>query len=215
MAGNFSYSDIKVLHKLVLPSAISTVFIIMLCIIIFGSTVVFTRFYSIVPVSLQSLNFLYHQSNLVPTAHDIGNKINNNQYLKDSPLFLFWCLVGLICYTIVETLLRGVKDAGEIADEFRYVNFKRHGVVSELVTRTCVRVIALLGVVFLFRYTLFKLLPVSISSVQNLSINPGYMPNWLSAIFGIIFFAICIHAIVVLIRLVFLRPRIIGTELIF
>lgn len=215
MAGNISYSDVKVLHKLLLPSAISAVFIIMLCIVIFGSTIFFTRFYSAVPVSLQSLDFLYHSSKLVPTAHDIGNKINNNQYLKDSPLFLFWCLVGLICYTIVETLLRGVKDAGEIADEFRYVNIRRNGVANELVLRTFVRVIALIGAVFLFKYTLFKLLPVSLSSVQNLSINPSYAPNWLSAFFGIIFFAICMHAVIVLIRLVFLRPRIIGSELIF
>lgn len=199
---------------LLAPSGFNgTVAIVFAASLFFGS-VILTTYRDILPLGMQASYVLYQHSSLGPAARAISLRIAQNRLLSSSPLFIFWSLVGLVCYSFVMTLLRGVDNATHVAQEFGYVHSVRSKLVKDIALRTAIRVSALVAWVFLFHFLLYTLIPYTIATAQLSATNAGNWAAWGRGLLAVGGLVCGLHVLTVLLRLMVLRPRLIHSDVI-
>ena len=144
------------------------------------------------------------------TIDAVDNYIASNQYLSNAPVAVFWGLLGLVAYFIIELIVKGIRSAREIGDEMHYVNANRVGLLGETLAHLLVRMVALFGWWFLLQWMLYYLTPHLIVSSRAWGLDPSSGQAFGRAMGLAVAYALGIHGLTVLLRLIVLRPRLFG-----
>lgn len=130
-----------------------------------------------------------------------------NSILNKLIFFAFWCLIGLVIYFVLSGIGRTGAAISETAHRFHYFNARRKQFEEELGLRLIVGAIAVL-VGFLYLTFFFRtLLPFSILSARIGISSLNDAGGWLYLLAGFATLSISLHFIIVLLRLLLLRPR--------
>lgn len=140
----------------------------------------------------------------------VNSNIEENSFVSNLPLLVFWGVTGLIVYSMVINLLSAFGKAVELTEEMKYVNVNRHELINNVLTKFFVRVFCLAVWLLLIQLTLKLFIPYSVAAVQvaNGSDKITELIGYLLMAFSIT--AVTLHMHAVLLRLIRLRPRVFG-----
>lgn len=197
--------EIRVLKHLLQPSYLSGSIVVLLAVLVVGSAVV--------------SNIYLSTGWLADTLRTISN--SDNHLLKGSTgdgsspinvvlLFVFWAFVGLAVYFLVIGLGQALKEAREIEQEMNYVHGNRKAALRNFVQKLVTRVVGLTLIFVTVSIYLKTLLPYALSTARTTDLD-------LHGIFNIfvtgLVLVLVTHILVVLLRLVALRPRLFTSEI--
>jgi hypothetical protein len=131
----------------------------------------------------------------------------------DAPLLVFWGMVGFLLYIAAEALIRGTKDVKEFSQELNYVHTDLKGVIEQDVSRVVIRIVALIAWWLLMTFTLHSILPFSIGVAYMSAIDPTNLIYWVHTVGIALLLTLVLHALLVLMRLFFLRTRLFGDKI--
>lgn len=116
---------------------------------------------------------------------------------------IFWALVGLGVYLLLKAMAKSLAEFSDGLDERRYLwpkGTSRNHALMEAVERTGLRLFAFLGLVFM----IFGPLTGLLGGPSGGAITPLQWLVWA------VFFWLSLHVVVVLLRLITLKPRLFG-----
>lgn len=144
------------------------------------------------------------------TTDAIFQTIFSNPLLNKLIFFAFWCFVGLCVYFFLSGLGKTGSTLVDTTEQLHYLNAKKTQFEEELGLRLMVQSIGLfLG----FLYSVFfirLLLPFSILAGRIGASNLNSVVGWLYLLAGFMVLGLSLHLIIVLMRLISLRPRLYG-----
>lgn len=143
----------------------------------------------------------------------VNSGVTSTGLVSNLPLFVFWGGIGLVTYWCAMSILRAFKQVAELEQEMNYVNANRQELIHEAFTHVGVRVMVMLVWFLYLQATIHIVVPYAIavayaaSGAHNLFYGAGYV------LWGMGVLAVALHLHTILLRLVFLRPRLFGGEL--
>ncbi len=206
-------SDAKRLVAFLAPTWLSS--LICICfggIVIFG-TVLLTHVGSDVQQSLIGLHSVYSQSSVGTSVQTIGNNFGDNTYLNNALLFLLWGSVGLVVYSIVQSGMKEFGQADKLLHELNYVHANRRDILRNVALRAAIRLGALCAWWIMLRFIIFTLVPYAIATAHICAMHLLGVSDWAHSLLAGAACALGAHVLIVLVRLVFLRPRLVGEEI--
>lgn len=85
--------------------------------------------------------------------------------VADLPLLVFWGVLGAIVYSFLSSLLRSVQGTATFRKQLSYVNSNRQLLIGSVLRQLLVRLVSLLLLLVLIRFTTDTILPYSIALV--------------------------------------------------
>jgi hypothetical protein len=125
-------------------------------------------------------------------------------------LFAFWACVGLVVYYVVVGLARGVAEVGEIGRELGYVNTSRRALITGVIGRLGIRVLAAAGLFVALALLLKFAIPFAITVVEA---DSKPVSSALAIVFAAVVVVVTAHLVIVMARLTALRPRLFSTTI--
>jgi hypothetical protein len=119
-----------------------------------------------------------------------------------------------VVYSIVQGIATEFKNTDDLIHELAFVHVDRHKVIWEAIVRAIIRLAALVGWWVLAWFLLHKIVPATIASAHVSAYNPKNIHDWLHTALTALICVIGFHGLIVLLRLVVLRPRLTGNSLI-
>lgn len=144
----------------------------------------------------------------------IGAKLSQSTPLNNVLLFLMWGSVGLVVYLIVQSFLNGLKSANDVVQELGYVHADWHKILAATLWRGIVRFASLAAFWVLLRFAIFQLAPITWSFARVTAENEMSLTNWRNSALTALACMLLVHLLAVLLRLVFLRPRLFGSVIV-
>lgn len=141
----------------------------------------------------------------------ITNELNSSDLIGNITIFCVWAIVGLAVYYLVVALLSLVIDLIRFADILGYENSDKKSIVTEASERFMLRTVGIvcLGV---FAAVVFQLIvPVILTLIAASFSSPPLMAA-MYLIASVVFTMAVVHIIVVLLRVIFLRTRLIFRD---
>lgn len=135
-----------------------------------------------------------------------------NSVLNKILFFVFWMVVGLVVYTVLNGLSSGANEAGDAAEELHFVHAKKSDIQRTLKTKIILRLIALGLLVF---YTIFLIkifIPFGVLSARIVAGSISELMSWLYGLLGLLVLCGSFYLGLILIRFLLLRPRIFGGQ---
>ncbi len=173
-------------------------------------TVVMTHVGSDVQKSLIGLHNVYLTSSLGANVHTVGNNFGQNTLLNNTLLFILWGTVGLVVYSIVQGAMNELREADKLLHELNYVHANRNAILKSVGLRAAIRLGALLTWWFVLRFIIYRLVPYAVASAHVSAMNLTGSFDWFRSFLAALACALGLHVLVVLTRLIFLRPRLFG-----
>lgn len=194
--------DLKLFLKLLTPSASSLSFCVLVSLALSIGVVSFSHYQS----SSLRLQYLYYQSHTNAGSGHLSNSLLQNSFISNLPLYFFWAIVGVIVYLIATDVVRAIQSTVEIEHELNYVNVDRKSLIKtaslQLLIRVVVIAVWLPYLFFFFRKVVPYVVTVALVSTSGQAILiPAYL------ILGVLVMSLAIHLNFILLRLIFLRPR--------
>jgi hypothetical protein len=144
------------------------------------------------------------------TVNAIYQTAFSNSILNKIIFFVFWCLVGLLVYTLLSGIGKTTSAIAETNQRMHYLNAKKTQLEQQLGLRLIVYSMAAL---FGFLYSIFfikTLFPFSILCAR-IGVNTlNSIGGWGYLLAGFIVLSVSFHIFIVVVRLFLLRPRIYG-----
>lgn len=199
-----------------LPSTFSAI-----CVLMLSGLILLVANWSYAAHSGRLYVFLYGSSSsteVIKTSQGIFSTFNNvvfgNPLLNKVLFFVFWMLIGLIVYILLQGFLRGVAGAAEEVQESRYVNAGKAQGLRWLEIRLATRLCVLAAWILYWVVFIKLLLPYSILTARfGVDTSAGSpVHGWVYALSGFLALALGLHLHVVWLRLLVLRVRIFGTS---
>lgn len=205
--------DARLLEVFLLPSSMSA----LICglfggLTVFG-TIVLTHVGSDVQQSLIGLHNVYLTSSIGANVHTVGNNFGQNAFLNNALLFILWGTIGLVVYSIVQGAMNELREADKLLRELNYVHANRDAIIKNVALRAAIRLGSLLTWWFVLRFIIYKLVPYAIASAHISAANLLGPFDWLRSLLAGFACALGLHVLIVLTRLIFLRPRLIGDSI--
>jgi hypothetical protein len=141
----------------------------------------------------------------------ISQEINSSELVGNIVIFCVWAVVGLAIYYLVLSLLSLVFDVMRFASLLGYGSRDNKSIIMEAGERLALRV---LGIVGLGVFTVFAL-QIAAPAILTLiaaSFSSSYVLGALYLIASVLFLTAIVHIVVVLLRVIFLRTRLIFRD---
>jgi hypothetical protein len=207
--------DVKLFNAVLVPSWLSGMVVVLASVAIVGGTVLLAHVGYVAHQSLLGLQSLYADSSIGKSVLTVSDNLAQNTSLNNALLFLMWSSVGLVVYSVLQGLLHELKQAGGLLHEIEDAPPPSRGSVLRAATlRAVVRLGALAGWWLLFRFTIYTLLPQVIGAAHFSALHLTYIHGWLRSLLAVAVLIFVLHGLVVLLRLVMLRPRLVGSDII-
>lgn len=151
---------------------------------------------------------------LIETSRDtfsaFSNTIFSNHLLNQILFFAFWMMVGLFVYVIIAALSQTVSETGAELKSMRYVHAHKRLIEQNIMVRWAIRIAGILAG-FLYGWVFIKLLfPFSVLSSRIGLGQPTKPIGWFYIILSIIVLMLSLHGLVIISRLITVRPRVFG-----
>ena len=137
-------------------------------------------------------------------------EVNDNVLVSSLPLLVFWGGVGIIVYSFIIAVGDAFRNVLELKEEMHYVHANRHFLLRQALFHLVLRVIFLVIWMLYVSYTLHFLLPYVIALAYAGSGGFGLLFNCIYLVGAVVIAAISLHLHTVLLRLLFLKPRMFG-----
>lgn len=144
-------------------------------------------------------------------SKDVVSTINNSPLIGDATIFVLWALVGLMIYAVVNALWQKAKSEVGFIERLQFFKNDRANMLESTFQGLALRLAATVGLIgFLtaFRYSILPQILALIYSAFSMPIHQATLAVGIG-IFAII---LCLHVVVVLIRLSLLRTRVFFTK---
>jgi hypothetical protein len=133
-----------------------------------------------------------------------------NTILNKVLFFVFWMVIGLIVYVILSGIGSGVSTAERSIEEARFVHAQKLKMGSELGLKVVLHLIGA-GLLIMYGFLFFKvLLPFSVLCARIVAGDLKQPINWFYALLGLLVLTATFYLGTILVRFLFLRPRIFG-----
>lgn len=143
----------------------------------------------------------------------LANQLSKYSLLADAPLIIFWAFVGLMVYFLTMRVIKAVTSTVEIEEETHFVHANRSIIIGAAILRTVLRIVAFLILIGLLLLLIHRVVPESIGRSRTIALafsshNLVLLLLWSLALF------VLLNLLTSAIRLIFLRPRLFGDNLI-
>jgi hypothetical protein len=205
MANTEMQQDARLLKQLFIPSYLSVAICALLTVIIMGAAGLskLTSAHGWLAETLKTISESDHHL-LQLSSGDGGDK------LSLVLLFAFWACVGLVVYYVVVGLARSVAEVGEIGRELGYVNTSRRALITSVIGRLGIRILAAAGLFVALALFLKFAIPFAISVVEAGSMQASSI---LAIMFAAAIVLVTSHLVVIMARLTALRPRLFSATI--
>lgn len=147
---------------------------------------------------------------ITPDYAEVNNSFGSHAIISDIPLFIFWAGIGAIVYAFVSAIIGAFRSIAELRKDMEYVNASRQELVKWEVERAAIRLVALVLWVIFLNYTLHFVYPYAAA----LSYAGSAAGNWLFELLfilgSVLVLGVCGHLHVIFLRLIAIRPRLLG-----
>lgn len=151
---------------------------------------------------------------LIESSRDYVTVINQvilgNPTFNKFMFFAFWMMVGLMVYALLSTLGQTIAETEQKLKSLRYIHARKAQIEQDLILRLALRttgVIAGLMYGWLFVRLIF---PFCVLASQIGLSNLSSLYGWLYLTLSFAVLVLALHAVVILLRLIVLRPRLYG-----
>jgi len=205
--------DKRLFKDLVLPSWLSGFLSVTISVLLIGLTVALTHFGDTVRQSLLGLQHVSTQSSIGTKAIMVSDNFAGNAALNNILIFLLWGSVGLMVFSIVRGLLAEIRRANSVIQELNYVNADRRNILHDAFIREVIKIVAFILFWVLLRYAIYTIAPYTIAVARTLAVQPTVLPTWWRIVYAALLCVLTLHILTVLLRLMFLRPRIFSVDI--
>ncbi len=206
--------DAKLLGIFLRPSWLSGLVSVIVGVAVVSFTVLLTHVGTTVQQSLIGLHSVYNSSSVGHSVQTVTNNFAQNTVLNNILLFLMWGSIGLLVYSIVQGIASELREADRLLRELEQAPASRSSILHNLLIRGAIRLIALICWWLLFRFTFYKLIPHTIGMSHVSAIAPMDTGDWISTILAALGCMVSIHVLTFLLRLIFMRPRLLSSDVI-
>ena len=207
-------SDARLLGHFLLPSWLSALVSIVVGVIIIGGTIALTHFGSVVQQSLLGLHSAYRHSSVGASTDTVAGRFTHNAALGNVLFFLSWGLVGLVVYSVAQGFVNELKNARDLSRELKYAQGNRQAIVKNVGVRAAIRVVALIILLLAIRLAVYRLVPYAVATAHTGALHLASVLDWLHSLAAGMVCLVGMHVLAVLMRLVFLRPRLLSGEIV-
>lgn len=198
---------------LLTPSSISIVFALLVSIVTVGGTIILTHTAAATQQSLLGLHSVYRESSIGINTIAVGQHLSSNVIFNNGILFVLWGSVGLVVYSVIQGIVTELTHTDDILHEMSYIHADRGKILYDAVLKAIIRFVALAAWWLLGWIMLHKIFPYAIASAHLTTYNFGNVQDSLHTLLGFCLCLLSIHGLTVLLRLIVLRPRLIGNVL--
>jgi hypothetical protein len=139
-----------------------------------------------------------------------------NQVILGNPafnkfmFFAFWMMVGLMVYALLSTLGQTIAETEEKLKSLRYVHARKAQIEQDLILRLALRAIGII-IAVVFGWLFIRLIfPFCVIASQIGLSNLSRLSGWLYLVLGYGVLLLSLHALVIILRLIVLKPRLYG-----
>lgn len=207
-----SRDSLRLFFALLLPSWLSGAIAIIIGILIFIGPFLLLHFGSTAQEGFLGLHIAYQSSSLTNIAHGVRVQFLGNAHVGQAVFLGFWGAVGLVVYLMAESLVRKAESFFSLVHELGYVNVVRHEFVQYHLIRAVVRIIAVVAWCILLPLFIYHLLPYSIAAAELSALHSSTISYWLTDLEFSVGCVLAMHALIVFLRLMVLRPRLFGAS---
>lgn len=209
--GSKSAGRSELLGVFLSPSWLSGLIAVLAGVLVVIGTVVLTHVSGTLQQGLLGLHLAYQQSS---GAQTVSNTFAQNTTLNNVLLFVLWGAVGLAVYSIVQNVVQELSSADELMHELEYARTNRRDILRAVALRAVIRLGALIAWWLLVRFMIFKLIPYDIASARLSALHLTSASDWTRSILGGTVCMLGVQGLAILLRLLVLRPRLFGNEII-
>lgn len=206
---NSNSSTTKRAIELLTPSALSSVLCLVTSLVLSVGAILLNRFNA----SSLDVEYKFYQSQKALNANHLGGTLLQNNLVQDLPLLFFWALVGVLVYLIALDIVKSFSSAIDLRKQLDYVNARRHSLVKSFIVQMVVRLVAIAiwlpYLILFFHHILPYCLRTAIMATSSSHILSVIGDVLLSVLVG----TIAIHINLILMRLLFLKPRLFSNLL--
>jgi hypothetical protein len=186
---------------------------------------IFVSVFSLLVINLTTIASLFVSKEVITTGAGVAGErvrafttlIDNLSLTSTVALAFFWALFGTVLYTIGATFYELWSEAkhelaevsGGTVHHPRYLTSTAFA--GQLIGRSVLRIVALVLIVTHSLVVVGFVLPLSSQLVRDVTFARDDPWLVLSPIAGVLLFALTLHLFTVLLRLLFLRPRLVST----
>ncbi len=151
---------------------------------------------------------------LIQTSRDTVSVINQtvlgNPLLNKLLFFGFWMMVGLVVYAVISTFGQTLAETGEELKSLRYIHARKTQIEQDILLRLSLRITGVLAA-FLYGWLFMRLiLPFCVFASRVGLGSLSQISGWFYLLLSLVVLLLALHAIVVIARLIVLRPRLYG-----
>lgn len=151
---------------------------------------------------------------LIQSSRDNAGVINEavlgNPLFNKVLFFAFWMLVGFMVYALLSSLSQTINETEQKLKSLRYVHASQAQIKRDIVLRLSLRAIGLISGIVYFWVFIRLILPFCIFATQIGLGNLSSVSGWLYLLLGYAVLLMALHAFVIILRLIVLRPRVYG-----
>jgi hypothetical protein len=144
------------------------------------------------------------------TTFELSELTLGNPLLNKVLFFLFWMMVGLVVYAVLSTLGITIKDFANAAEDVHIVKTRKTHLDQSFWLKIAVRVSGSIALIFLYILSAKLIVPFSTLAGQAWLGSLDSFVGWFYGLLGFIVLALSLHILVIVLRLVFLKPRLFG-----
>jgi len=202
--------DLKHLWQALLPSWLSGFVVALASVVIVVGTIFATQLHSST-FGLELFNA--RQAGAQASSFDfksITDNLAQNQVISNLPLFLFWAGIGVVVYFFAINIAGAFGSAVEMEREMAYVHAPRQRLIRNAALLTVARLLTL-GIWLIYLQVFLRLLLPYALGAAHVATASGLLVGTLYAVLAAAVLIISLHLHVVMLRLIFLRTRLLGS----
>jgi len=151
---------------------------------------------------------------LIQSSRDTISLINQtvlgNPVLNKVLFFGFWVMVGLLVYALITTFGQSIAETEEEIKSLNYIHARKTQIEQELFLRLALRLGGLLAA-FIYGWIFIRLIfPFCVYASRVGLANLSHLSGWLYLALSFVILLPALHGIVIVLRLIVLRPRLYG-----
>jgi hypothetical protein len=203
---------LQLLYQILRPSWLSSAIAITVGLVIFIGPFLLFRFGTTAQEGILGLSLAYQHSSLTTVSHAIGTHFLGNSVVGQSVFVAFWGAVGLVVYYLTLGLVRQGKDIFSLIRQFGYVNVIHHQFIQYHLSRSFLRIGAVVAWCLLLPLLIYRLIPYGVAAAHASAFRATSINNWLLNLLFCIICILAVHALTVCLRLMVLRTRLFGAS---
>lgn len=143
-------------------------------------------------------------------AAAINQTVLGNSLLNKLLFFGFWIMIGLLVYALLSTVGQTIAETEQELKSLRYIHARRAQIEQDILLRLALRFTGLLAA-FIYGWIFIRfILPFCIFASRVGLGNLSQPSGWFYLVLSPVVLLVALHIIVIILRLIVLRPRLYG-----